>query len=44
LGMAVPGGAVESRKLRVPGDREQVRAFAATFALAMLRTHLLSGG
>jgi nicotinamide-nucleotide amidase len=41
LGMAVPGGGLESRKLRVPGDRDQVRAFAATFALAMLRTHLL---
>ncbi|MEX2393751.1 MAG: competence/damage-inducible protein A [Actinomycetota bacterium] len=41
LGMAVPGGGLQSRKLRVPGDREQVRAFAATFALAMLRTHLL---
>lgn len=42
LGMAVPGGEVESRRLRVPGDRDQVRAFASTFALAMLRTHLLS--
>jgi nicotinamide-nucleotide amidase len=43
LGMATPGGGLESRKLRVPGDRDQVRAFAATFALAMLRTHLLGG-
>lgn len=29
------------RELRLPGDREQVRQFAATFALNLLRTHLL---
>ena len=40
LGLAGPGFA-EARSVRVPGDRAQVRAFAATFALSMLRNHLL---
>lgn len=40
LGLAGPGGA-DARRVRVPGDRDQVRSFAATFALAMLRTALL---
>jgi nicotinamide-nucleotide amidase len=40
LGLAGPGFA-EARTVRVPGDRAQVRAFAATFALSFLRTHLL---
>lgn len=43
LAMAAPDGSLTSRKTMVPGDRDQVRAFAATFALAMLRTHLLGG-
>lgn len=42
LAMATPSGDVETRGLRVPGDRDQVRAFASTFALAMLRNHLTS--
>lgn len=40
LGIAGPGFA-EARSIRVPGDRAQVRSFAATFALSMLRTYLL---
>jgi nicotinamide-nucleotide amidase len=31
---------VASRGARVPGDRDQVRQFATTYALGMLRTHL----
>jgi hypothetical protein len=33
---------VITRGGRLPGDRAQVRAFAATFALNMLRMHLAS--
>lgn len=39
LGLAAPDGA-EVRELRVPGDRDQVRLFATTFALNLLRLHL----
>jgi nicotinamide-nucleotide amidase len=42
LGLAGPGGLADARSVRVPGDRAQVRSFAATFALSMLRTHLLA--
>lgn len=42
LGIAGLGETVEARTVRVPGDRDQVRAFAVTFALSMLRTHLLA--
>ena len=31
---------VDARGLRVPGDRDQVRTFATTFSLSMLRTYL----
>lgn len=41
LGIAGLGEMVDARRIRVPGDRDQVRAFAVTFALAMLRNHLL---
>ncbi len=41
LGIAGLGETVEARTVRVPGDRDQVRAFAVTFSLSMLRTHLL---
>lgn len=41
LGLAGPGQEVQTRSLRVPGDRDQVRAFAGTFALSLLRLHLL---
>ncbi len=40
LGLAAAGGSVSTRGVRVPGDREQVRQFASTFALSMLRAHL----
>lgn len=40
LALAGTDGGVESRALRVPGDRAQVRQFATTFALGMLRAHL----
>jgi nicotinamide-nucleotide amidase len=41
LGIAGPNGLVDGRCIRIPGDRDQVRAFAATFALSMLRTQLV---
>lgn len=37
------GGAVEATRLRLPGDRERVRQFAAVTALDLLRRRLLSG-
>lgn len=42
LGLAGAGGSVDVRSVRVPGDRAQVRQFATTFALSMLRNHLTS--
>jgi nicotinamide-nucleotide amidase len=39
-GLAGPGG-VETRELRLPGDRPRVRTFAVVAALNMLRLHLL---
>jgi nicotinamide-nucleotide amidase len=42
LGLAGLGETVDARRLRVPGDRDQVRAFAVTFSLSLLRTHLLN--
>ncbi|HYZ90834.1 MAG TPA: competence/damage-inducible protein A [Actinomycetota bacterium] len=40
LALAGLGGQVDVRSVRVPGDREQVRQFATTFALSFLRAHL----
>jgi nicotinamide-nucleotide amidase len=40
LGLAGLNGVVEVRGVRVPGDRAQVREFATTFALSLLRQHL----
>lgn len=40
LGLASEAG-VETRTLRLPGDRAQIRQFATTFALNLLRLHLL---
>jgi nicotinamide-nucleotide amidase len=40
LALAGLDGAVDSRGVRVPGDRAQVRDFATTFALSLLRNHL----
>jgi nicotinamide-nucleotide amidase len=42
LALAAPAGEVITRGGRLPGDRAQVRAFATTFALNLLRTHLTS--
>lgn len=42
LGLAGLGDVVQARGVRVPGDRAQVRQFATTFALSMLRQHLES--
>ena len=39
LALATPQG-VDVRGVRVPGDRDQVRTFATTFSLSMLRTYL----
>ncbi|MGH2759086.1 MAG: competence/damage-inducible protein A [Actinomycetota bacterium] len=41
LGIAGLGETIDARRIRVPGDRDQVRAFAVTFSLSMLRSHLL---
>ena len=40
LALAGVDGDVQVRKLRLPGDRPQVRQFATTFALSLLRMHL----
>ncbi len=40
LGLAGLNGVVEARGVKVPGDRDQVRQFATTFALSLLRAHL----
>jgi PncC family amidohydrolase len=42
LALAGLGDVVDSRGVRVPGDRAQVRDFATTFALSLLRNHLSS--
>jgi nicotinamide-nucleotide amidase len=42
LGLAGVGDVVDARSVRVPGDRDQVRNFATTFALSLLRAHLES--
>ena len=40
LALAGLNASVDVRSVRVPGDREQVRQFATTFALSFLRAHL----
>jgi nicotinamide-nucleotide amidase len=40
--LALPGGAVPSRTLRLPGDRERVRQYAAISAMDLLRRTLLT--
>jgi len=40
LALAGTDGDVQVRTLRLPGDRPQVRQFATTFALSLLRMHL----
>lgn len=41
IALAGLGNTEVVRELRLPGDREQVRQFAATFSLNLLRLHLL---
>jgi len=40
VGLALPGRPVQSRELRVPGDRERVRQYGAISALDLLRRAL----
>jgi nicotinamide-nucleotide amidase len=40
VGLALPGHRVETRQLRVPGDRERVRQYGAISALDLLRRAL----
>jgi nicotinamide-nucleotide amidase len=40
LGLSMPGAEVV-REVRIPGDREQIRLFATTFSLNLLRLNLL---
>lgn len=40
VGLALPGRPVETRRLRVPGDRERVRQYGAISALDLLRRAL----
>jgi nicotinamide-nucleotide amidase len=40
IGLALPGGAVESLEARLPGDRERVRQYATVTALDLLRRRL----
>ena len=42
VGLALPGGRVASRRLRLPGDRERVRQMSVISALDLLR-HALEG-
>lgn len=45
VGLALPGDdAGEAHRLRLPGDRQRVRQFAAISALDLLRQRLTSGG
>jgi nicotinamide-nucleotide amidase len=41
VGLALPDGTTESREIRLPGDRERVRQYAAISALDLLRRALL---
>jgi len=42
IGVAGPGSAADAVEIRLPGDRERVRQFAAISALDLLRRRLLS--
>jgi nicotinamide-nucleotide amidase len=42
VGLALPDGTVDSRELRVPGDRERVRQYGSISALDLLRRALLA--
>jgi nicotinamide-nucleotide amidase len=40
VGLALPGGATQTRRLQLPGDRERVRQYGAISALDLLRRAL----
>ncbi len=40
VGLSLPGQPAQTRELRVPGDRERVRQYAAISALDLLRRTL----
>jgi nicotinamide-nucleotide amidase len=42
VGLALPEGFGDARELRLPGDRERVRQYAAISALDLLRRALLA--
>jgi nicotinamide-nucleotide amidase len=42
VGLALPDGSVETRELRLPGDRERVRQYGAISALDLLRRALMA--
>jgi nicotinamide-nucleotide amidase len=42
VGLALPDGSTDGRELRLPGDRERVRQYAAISALDLLRRALLT--
>jgi len=42
VGLCLPDGTVESRELRLPGDRERVRQYGAISALDLLRRALIA--
>ena len=42
VGLALPDGSVETRELRLPGDRERVRQYGAISALDLLRRALIA--
>jgi nicotinamide-nucleotide amidase len=43
IGLALPGVEAEAHQLKLPGDRERVRQFAAISGLDLLRKRLLAG-
>jgi nicotinamide-nucleotide amidase len=44
VGIALPGSAVASQQMQLPGDRQRVRQYSAISALDMLRRSLIGSG
>jgi len=44
VGLRLPDGAISSRELHLPGDRERVRQYGAISALDLLRRALIELG
>jgi nicotinamide-nucleotide amidase len=42
VGLCLPDGSVETREIRLPGDRERVRQYGAISALDLLRRALIA--